>query len=320
MNEDEAMRARLRALAEEEALPQLDVRARARIESNVVAEVRRRETVRSWGLGLAAAGALAAAGMLLFGLPEQTALGSRGPRHASEDTIVERSHVPEPAAVCAEHQGAAWRTTDGNLRELVLGSRALLRTPEGAQVIHSLAANCDLRAELVTGSLAVHARDLRGGRLVVSTPRGEVVVKGTIFEVRFDGALQRLSVAVDEGLVEVRTQELGVFNVSPGQALVVGQDAAVESFAAADRRALRARLDLPVRELPHVEARESARDQNQAAPSAPSELHEQQGPLTEPAEERTWRPGSVGAPRLAPEPGSSVTEDGRPMSKPRVTP
>jgi hypothetical protein len=41
-------------------------------------------------------------------------------------------------------------------------------------------------------------------------------------------------------------------------------------------------------------------------------------PVTEPV--RAWHAGSVAAPELAPELGSSVTDAGRPMSKPRFTP
>ncbi len=72
------------------------------------------------------------------------------------------------------------------------GLRAALRV--------TAAEPCRTVLTLDHGSVAVHARDLGGGELIVETPRGNVHVRGTTFEVRVD---DELVVAVAEGRVEV---------------------------------------------------------------------------------------------------------------------
>lgn len=89
----------------------------------------------------------------------------------------------ESAGVCAEHAQAAWLQSGAQGRRLDLGRSAQLFASSDARIAHELSSHCDVRARLERGSVAVHARDLRGGQLIVLTPHGEVVVKGTFFEV-----------------------------------------------------------------------------------------------------------------------------------------
>lgn len=214
-----------------------------------------------------------------------------------------------PAVLCDEHAGSAFRAGEGGQMELDLGTRALLVSGGNARIAHVLSEHCDVRVDLDDGSVAVHARNLRGGRLMVRTPRGDVTVKGTVFEVTFDAAEDQLEVAVDEGFVEVQTRGGERFDVRPGGALSVGAKVLRAALDRAARASMRRRLHL---------ASEPRAGSPARAPGISSEPPPTVMEVEIADEAHSWRTGSVQQPSLPPEPKTSVTEDGRPMQKPRV--
>ncbi|MFT3921303.1 MAG: FecR domain-containing protein [Myxococcales bacterium] len=319
MKPDERLRARLRELADAESLPELSAARRLGAESRARAELERSERRRTWGLALFACGALAVAALLMLELPSRSQQAqvavrpSQGspPPHGVDTRSA--AHVgsslpsaPAQSPSCSAHAAARWTHVPNGL-ELDLGARALLRASPEALVTHSLSDDCDVQAGLERGALAVHARHLGGRTLVVHTPRGDVTVKGTIFEVALS-ASGELSVGVDEGLVEVRPPDAAAVLVEPGIRVSLGTRMTREPFAHSERTALRRQLGLDVL----VPSTGQALPMPQVQPNAPDAAAE------EPTVERSWHAGSVEPPRVAPEPGSSVTEEGRPMSKPRV--
>jgi hypothetical protein len=304
MKLDENMRSRVRALAALEPLSGLDAagRARAELAARRRAELSARR--RAWAVGVLAAAGLAAAGLLAFP-------GS----HAPAGPIGSARSLPAPPVVvaqraCPEHAAATWQTTEQLTQRLDLGTRALLVAAPGARIAHDLSAACDVRARLTAGSVAVHARALRGAELVVHTPYASVLVKGTIFEVTLSDT-QQLRVAVDEGRVEVRTAH-EVLQVDPGQLLILGERVTRMPLAPAARAALRGRLGLLSRpSVPPLRSPLPEPVREPAAEPAPDSV----------VEERAWHSGALPAPQLAPDRGARLDEQGRPLSKPRyVTP
>ncbi|MET0287931.1 MAG: FecR family protein [Polyangiales bacterium] len=186
---------------------------------------------------------------------------------------------------------------DRPIEQAHLEGRATFAASPASAVMISLSAECDVSAELRAGSLYVHAEDLQGRALRVRTPHGHVEVRGTIFAVHTSS--DALTVEVDEGHVEVFPTDGRTISLRAGQAIRVEARSAQHGSAHLPaRNRLRTAVHLP----PH-----SAKND---VPDA--------GPAAEP--ERVWRTGSVPAPNIPPEPKSSLTEDGRPMRKPHLTP
>jgi len=300
--EDNAMRARLRALAEEEGWPRLGAAARARVQARVHSVGSRGQGLHGWGFGLVAALGCGMAAALLWNQPPPATreLAVRG-----DEVVSFTPPVTTTSPVCAEHAAARFVPGPGAKQELDLGTRALLRAAPDTQITHEISPDCDVFTQMASGQVAVHARDLRGKHLVVSTPKGDIVVKGTLFEVSFEPGRSELRVSVDEGVVEVRAGDLGVFRVEGGRTLIVAERATFARFDGLARRTLRRSLDLSVQRAwpsQHPEFTPEGRKESERAQP----------------EEKAWHAGSVVAPQLPPVPGSSLTEDGRPMAKPRV--
>lgn len=149
----------------------------------------------------------------------------------------------QPVGPCADSANLTFPPGSGE-RRLDLGSRALFVANRPAIVGVTQTADCDLRAGLAEGGLAVHARDLEGRTLVVSTPRGDVSVKGSVFEVEFWASSGELTVGVDEGIVELMTAEGQTVTLEAGRAAYLGINLELESFDEGARARLRRVLGL----------------------------------------------------------------------------
>jgi ferric-dicitrate binding protein FerR (iron transport regulator) len=233
----ESMRARLRAVAGRGRSPALASRSHERAEHARLgvhhADHRRRELIVQ-GLWLACATGLAFA--VIASLEGDAPVVPRARvarRNPSGEPAVPRpvqasASIAAPAGVCAGE--AILPFALGTQRRLDLGTRALLVANHGAVIAATQSADCDLRAGLVDGSLAVHARDLQGRALVVSTSRGEVRVKDSIFLVDFYAASGELEVGVQQGQVELVTTQGKSVTIEPGRAAYLGSHLELEPF------------------------------------------------------------------------------------------
>lgn len=79
------------------------------------------------------------------------------------------------------------------------------RSSEEARIDLRVAERCRTVLHLAQGSVAIHAKDLGGGTLIVETPQGRARVVGTIFSVSQRGEV--FAVEVVEGTVEVEAHE-----------------------------------------------------------------------------------------------------------------
>src|SRR5690606_12654934 len=141
--------------------------------------------------------ALAWAGRLLGGmapgdpLPPQ-ALSKVPPSAAAPETPAP-AEAPRPpervepvARACASRPIPRARDRrGGDVRAIELGDRARFVLFGRADARLERVSPCETTFVLEDGRVAVHAIDLAGGELVVRTPAGEVVVHGTVFDVRF---------------------------------------------------------------------------------------------------------------------------------------
>ncbi len=280
MKLDEPMRERLRRLASTEH-GELDEAARTRIAlaARRALPARHARTVQV-GLVLAAAFILA---VLLWPATleqQRTAQPSRpaGPVAGPQAPVVASAQH----AACGPVVTASWRAngmTGGS--ELDLGARALFRA-EAKAVVRTLSLeSCSTKVVLEQGALFVHARELGGGALSVETPLGLVEVKGTRFGVR--ASAHELRVSVDEGKVRVTPRAGESVLLVAGQALRLG----TKQLAKVSKLSARLRAEV-----------------------VPAEI--------EIEDEKVWHEGTVRPSQLPFEPGSNLTEEGRPMRKPRV--
>lgn len=164
-------------------------------------------------------------------------------------------------AACASEPNLTFSI--GAQRRLDLGARALFVANHGAVVAATQSATCDLRAALADGSLAIHARDLSGRTLVVSTVRGDMRVKGTMFLVDFYAASGELEVGVEEGQVELVTREGKSVTLGAGQAAYLGSHIELEPFDDSDRGRLRHMLGLGGKRSRAVEREARAENEEQ---------------------------------------------------------
>lgn len=309
--DDDTLRARLRALAEHEPLPQLNKLARAQAAERARRQLatQRRRTHIAFGL-LAACLPLALLTLKLLRTP-LPADAEHASLHVPPTAVREGPSTPLPVDTGACEAKADLHFATGNRGERILdlGSRALLVATPGAQIEAALTASCDLHTVLRSGSVAVHARRLRGAALMVSTPRGAVRVKGTVFQVDFDASTQMLHVGVEEGRVSVQTAAGPSRELAPGQALRVGKTLSDAPFSDQARTRLRQVLGLAA-------APRTTPAAQRADVDAPTMTQHDPAPDVV----RAWHQGSVDAPALAPEPGTSLTPEGRPMAKPKLIP
>lgn len=179
---DEQLRARLRALAEQEALPTLSAAARVQVEQAASLQVGERH-----GTGWALAGALMLAGIVCWQVFREP------PRIVQVVTP-----APAPATRCQAFAGRS-------IADAQLAGRATFAATQASDVAIDLSADCDVQANLRLGSLFVHAENLQGRSLRVVTPHGRVEVRGTVFAVHTTE--HYLTVEVDEGHVEVTASD-----------------------------------------------------------------------------------------------------------------
>ena len=205
---DETLRRRMRELAESEISP-LGAIERQRILSRLREQDPRPRP--PWILPV-----IAVAGLLLVAL---------GRGHETGDVDVE----PRPANVAERSEPRARAPLDAPPRVVATGEapcagapvpvahetryrggRRALDLGERARFVLFRGAYAELEREacrtvltLREGRVAVHARDLRGGELVVRTRAGDVVVHGTVFDVSVARDAARLRVSVAEGVVGV---------------------------------------------------------------------------------------------------------------------
>lgn len=233
MELDGDLQRRLASLAAEERSP-LDNLDRQRI----LARVREAEAVEAGrasraasirGMGLTAMVALAAAALLLVALSRASdrsaatqagSLANLDKRpvervDAVEEALrarastVESVRVPPSSPRCATLEVPTARARRDRRGAVIdLGERARFVLSRGADGAIVEATPCSTTFALRAGGLAVHARDLAGGELVVRTDSGDVVVHGTIFSVSVDaparpGVPPALQVSVAEGEVGV---------------------------------------------------------------------------------------------------------------------
>ncbi|MBI4814893.1 MAG: FecR domain-containing protein [Deltaproteobacteria bacterium] len=140
-----------------------------------------------------------AAVVLFVGVLVRAAMTSRGEPAAS---------IQEPVASLSrdracEHWSAPIATPAQNL--LDLSGRALVQLSDGAVFRAKRLEPCSIAFEVDSGRILVHAKDLGGGELLVSTPTGSVRVVGTIFSVEHSAS--KLVVEVGDGTVEVSVGE-----------------------------------------------------------------------------------------------------------------
>lgn len=221
MDLDRELQRRLVKLAEREPSP-LGAIERQRI----LAHVRDAEAdaqASPWRVGaLGGLLALVACAASIFALYPA---GEGGARQASasgaEKALVEAAAPPDltseraeelPArqpARCASLPVPSARERAGRRGAIVdLGERARFVLSRGARGEIVRAEPCSTIFALSSGSVAVHAKDLADGELIVRTATGDVVVHGTIFSVALGGHLAApggpvLEVRVAEGEVGV---------------------------------------------------------------------------------------------------------------------
>lgn len=184
---DEVLRAKLRAAAQSEPGRATDDERAARLSAGLVraAQHDRARSLRALMLasGLAAA---AAAALLLWPKPAREA-----PRTVA------------PVAVCALPTALAIAPADAGRQQLALpGFGALVAAPGSALRVESRDP-CRLALFLEHGELAGDLHNLKPAQLVIRTPHGSVVVRGTRFSVRADSELE---VVLLSGRVEIQDE------------------------------------------------------------------------------------------------------------------
>jgi hypothetical protein len=188
---------------------QLDADARERVAQRVKqrgpAVLRRAQQVRTvsrFGM-MAAAIALA----VVFARRQ-----GEGPAPAPVAQAPDRPLAAEPVVAATPAASSACRTRTElvtlNAVEGAAGTQRLSLGAAGLVVADARTAMwldaedaCRLRVRLSAGRVSVHAKDLGGGELRVTTPGGDVLVHGTTFAVAHDAS--GLTVDVEEGRVSV---------------------------------------------------------------------------------------------------------------------
>jgi hypothetical protein len=272
MDLDEGARGRLRALAEVGDV-ELDVGARARLQARLSAEgpgiVRRARRVRSAVRVGGACLCLGLAGAAIW-LARASDAGSGAPlvaSHAPAAAVPAPSKPAAPSRACETRAPIAAQHVAGRgaaPQRFELGALGTLVAEPDSELALEASEACDVRIRLTHGRLAVHAADLGGGALRVTTPSGEVSVRGTVFSVaQRAGAL---TVEVDEGRVEVRRANAEQSLLDAGSRLYAPADGSAATkgpLPELERAELREVLALPLRAvsvaLPEPKTDEPAR-------------------------------------------------------------
>jgi ferric-dicitrate binding protein FerR (iron transport regulator) len=282
---DQELRGALAALAHAEP-SELDERTRARIRNAVHARAERR-VLWPW-LAFAVLGTTLVLCMTRVE-PARLPVAHELPSDAARDPHV----ASAPAQTCAAVENARLVTEPSGRRRLAL-ARALLVADRDADVRVTALTSCLLELSLTEGKLAVHARELAGGRLIVRTPHGAVHVRGTVFGVEV--SREALEVPLIEGKVELERGDRS-YELEAGQALRLGESSTRQHAVSALQRAgVLSWLGL-----------QTVRPQPPAPPSLPVVQ-----------EHKVWREGTPFT-LPGPELPSSIQPDGRPMKKPPVT-
>lgn len=278
MTPDPRLRERLQDLAMSEHT-ELDAAARARVRAKVLAASTKPSRARAaFGLSLVAACACALASWFWFARPAAQ-IADRGVRATPAIAAHTPERLPRAPAPCGEVITAEWTPSSAGGSELDLAARARFVAEARTSVRTIALESCSTRVLLERGALYVQAHDLQGGTLVVEGPLGSVEVHGTRFGVR--ASAHELRVTVDEGKVLVTPHQGAAVMLEAGQALRFG----------AGRKPKLEKLSKSIR-----------------AEVVPAEVEI----------EKVWREGTLRPPDEPFDPGTSITEDGRPMRKPRV--
>ncbi len=223
---DENLRARLRHLAAAED-DDLDTAARARVVARIGAEgpavVRRARRARA-AVGAGVVVAAAAAAAFYFGVASQGTEPPSAP--VAHEPDLPQEHPPAvPARPCEGREDpsavAVGFSTQGGRSVLDLGVVAHAESAPSADVYLQEATRCRTVIHLRSGRVAVHAKDLGGGALVVKSGDVAVEVRGTIFGVSRSG--ETLAVEVAEGRVVVARPERQPIAVDGGTRLRLDQ-------------------------------------------------------------------------------------------------
>ncbi len=224
---DPRLQRRLSAAASSETT--LGPQAQQRVIARVVAEgARLARARRRRRIGLFA-GTLAAAAAALLGW---RSLAPRAPE----------PQAPAAAVACGLPSGASAprlvRGDDGKQR-LSLGAYGLLVAEPSAALAVERASACELTITLRQGAVAGDLHSLRPARLRIRSALGEVVITGTRFSVRADGAFE---VVLLSGVVEVLGPAQPALRLTPGHVLrrgAAGRGDSIAPASDADGRALR---------------------------------------------------------------------------------
>lgn len=318
MKLDESMRDRLAKLAESEN-SSLSDSARARVLRVALAKRMRpaRLALSWWGAPIL----VAACALVLLSPALSTHVQQPAPIPASQARLrtpmggpLPDTQAALPTAPCIPLDTQPWLVQADGSRLLDLGDYARVATEAASKLGALSASSCGILLTLADGPLSVHARALRGAPLVVRTQLADVEVHGTVFRVDSRKAGNQVSVSVAEGTVWVTllaSREL--FVLKAGQRITLqGRGKTVQrgKLEPRSRGAIEEKLGIRQTAAPPLTIDASVRDGGVPALAVPSE--------GERGEARIWRQGALLMPELAPQPGSSMTEDGHPMSKPHL--
>jgi ferric-dicitrate binding protein FerR (iron transport regulator) len=272
MKLDDSTPVALRALVEEERTTVYDPRARERstLRGADATHQRREQIIHVVAVACAAALVVAVIASLEYGNPPlpppRIARTEVPPTPAPSAPPAIAAAVMTASGACAGAANLSF-TAGGAQRRLDLGARALFVANHGAVVAATQSPDCDLRAALADGDLAIRARDLAGRALVVATARGEVRATGTVFQVQFYAASGELTVGVEEGRVELVTRDGRTVSLEAGQGAYIGSTLELEPFDDDDRAHLRRMLGLNEK-AGHRPRRRAVREQVEEPESA----------------------------------------------------
>ncbi|MFI5308266.1 MAG: hypothetical protein ACHQ53_12975 [Polyangiales bacterium] len=224
---DPELQRRLSAAAREPGSA-LDAQAQQRVLAAVVAEGARLARERRRARIATGVGAIALAAAALIGWFSRA----------------ERAPLPQSApaiAACGLPSGAGApsfvRGDDGKQR-LALHGYGLLVAEPSAELGVERAEACELTIDLSHGAVAGDLHSLRPARLRIRNALGEVVITGTRFSVRADGAFE---VVLLSGVVDVLDAKQPPLQLTPGHVLrrsAAGQRGSIAAASDDDGRAL----------------------------------------------------------------------------------
>jgi hypothetical protein len=150
--------------------------------------------------------------------------------------------APAPSLACRTRTELATLSAvegAGGTQRLSLGAAGLVVADARTAMWLDAQDACRLRVRLSAGRVSVHAKDLGGGELRVTTPGGDVLVHGTTFAVAHDAS--GLTVDVEEGRVSVARAGREVASALTGGQrlqLAAGAEPVIAALPASARDAL----------------------------------------------------------------------------------